>query len=140
MCVGLGVGQGLLVELVCMREMAMGHVWELVVQRFVVQLDCCLDFLDLGFLVQVQLLGLGFSGILQVLVCSFIVAALAREFLGQRVLVRLSFCQVAIELMVETQCLFLSLLIEALGWLCEVVRFLAVRLLLVFLVVRTGRR
>jgi len=93
LCVGLGVGQGLLVELVCVGEMAMGRVWELVVQRFIVQLDCCLGFLDLGFLVQVQLLGWGFVEILhwQVLAYSFIVAALAREFLSQRVLVHLSY-------------------------------------------------
>jgi len=92
LCVGLGVGQGLLVELVCVGEMAMGRVWELAVRRFVVQLGCCLGFLGLGFLVQVRLLGLGFVGILRVLVCSFIVAALAREFLYRRVLVCLSLC------------------------------------------------
>ena len=102
MYVGLEVGQGSLVELVCVGEMAMGFIWELVVQRFVVQLDCCLGFLDLGFLVQVRLLGWGFVGILRVLVCSFIVAALAREFLSRRVLVRLSYRQVAMEVKVET--------------------------------------
>jgi len=109
--VDLGVGQGLLVELVCVRGMAMGHVWELAVRRFVVQLGCYLGFLGLGFLLRVRLLSLGFVEILQVLVCSFIVAALARRFLSRRVLVRLSFCQVVMGLMVETQFLFLSLLV-----------------------------
>ena len=140
MYVGLGVGQGSLVELVCVGEMAMGFVWELVVQRFVEQLDCCLGFLDLGFLVQVRLLGWGFMGILRVLACSFIVATLAREFLSRRVRVRLTYRQVAMEVMVEIRYLSLSLLVEALGWLCEVVRFVAVRLSLVFLEVRIDRR
>jgi len=104
--VGLGVGQGFLVELVCVGEMVMDRVWELVVRRFVVRLGCCLGFLGSGFLVQVQLLGLGFLGILQVLVCSFIVAVLARESLSRRVPVRLSYRQVAMGVVVVIRYLY----------------------------------
>ena len=140
MYMGSEVGRGSLVGLVCVEEMAMGHAWELAIRRFVVLLGCCLGFLGLSFLVWVQLLGLGFVEILWVLVCSFIVAALARGFLSRRVLVCLFFRQVAMKVVVVIQDLSLVPLVGALGWLCGVVRFLAVRLLLVFLGVRIGHR